>query len=219
MTAAVTADGDMAASAFEVRCQEAWTERRLTGDLPDGVHADELPKRPCEPDTNPRLFAEHLRDLSGHLRRAGLSMLADQAVFVAHQLVGGEPEGQRGRIVEESPGLMVRELPALTEDDINRTVLHARAVVELDRRVDEARATAAQLEARVAQQRESAKAAEQERRNLLDRLLAVTGLHSEAFEPACADGCCTNGLGKCEYCGEPYPCRTRRAADGEAAES
>lgn len=55
----------------------------------------------------------------------------------------------------------------------------------------------------------------EKRDDWMRRWFAVSDLHAEAFETVCGDGCCTEGLGICAYCKEPYPCRTIRTLEKE----
>ena len=55
----------------------------------------------------------------------------------------------------------------------------------------------------------------EERNAWFKRRWAVDALHSEPQEATCGDGCCSEGMGTCSYCNEPYPCRTIQALDKE----
>lgn len=63
--------------------------------------------------------------------------------------------------------------------------------------------------------RESYWSVNKQRDAWLRRRSAVAALHSELQEPTCGDGCCSEGLGTCSYCDEPYPCLTIQALDKE----
>jgi len=112
-------------------------------------------------------------------------------------------------------GPMIQFVPALTDEHIRDAVLHARAMVEIADRLDRAQATIADRDRQIAELRESARRAEQERQRLLGRIFAVHNVHRELTEVACGDGCCHEGLGTCASCEEPWPCRTYRASDGK----
>lgn len=108
----------------------------------------------------------------------------------------------------------VRWIPALTDEHIQQAVLTARAVVALDERLARALHNVAERDQKIADMERWRLQGAQERQRLIGRLGAVRNLHSERCEVACGDGCCHEGLGTCEYCDEPWPCATYRAADG-----
>jgi hypothetical protein len=139
-------------------------------------------------------------------------------------LAGGSPTPQPGlpewltpkpRRRGVAPDVQFR--PAVTEDVIGAAVAQARAVVELADLRDRLEAECEQLEAKVVERDRWLKAASEQEEKLRERLWAVTGLHAEATQAVCGDGCCHEGLGVCGYCDEPYPCATARAAGEESA--
>jgi hypothetical protein len=95
---------------------------------------------------------------------------------------------------------------------------HAHAVLEFEREIVTLRGRLADVQHDLAQHRGYAKQAEARHQETRDRLFNVEQLHREAQQVACGDGCCHEGLGYCNDCGEdtPFPCRTYRVANGEA---
>ncbi len=130
----------------------------------------------------------------------------------------GVPEALKPKPRRKGITPTVRTVSSVTEQDIGDAVTAARAVVELADLRDNLEAECELLEAKVAERDERLEAGEKRRRELQGRLTAVTMLHFEAEQVACADGCCHEGLGYCRECGEPVPCTTAHVADGKTVE-
>lgn len=109
----------------------------------------------------------------------------------------------------------VRVTPGLADEHLTQAVLMAKAVVELDDRAWRTAAKLRRAEQRIAELERQGQAAGKRHEKTRRRLHAVQALHSEAQQVACADGCCHEGLGVCRCCGEAWPCRTYRVADGK----
>jgi hypothetical protein len=133
-------------------------------------------------------------------------------------LLDGIPEAMKPKPRRKGITPTVRARASVTERDIDDAVVAARAVVELAGRRDALEAECELLEAKVTEREEWLRAAEQRAKETHAILTAVTMLHFEAIQVSCSDGCCHEGLGYCQECGEPYPCTTAHVADGKTAE-
>lgn len=101
------------------------------------------------------------------------------------------------------------------DEDIAEVVRMARAVLAMEERLRRAQETVTARDRQVAELRAAALSASGERMQLLNRIFAVTRLHTEATVVSCGDGCCHEGTGVCEYDDEPWPCVTYRATRSE----
>lgn len=105
--------------------------------------------------------------------------------------------------------------PTMTTREI--ALAHAHGVVAMEREIGDLRGSLASVEHQLAENRRYSKEASDASQKVRMTLFAVKQLHGEAEAVSCGDGCCHEGLGYCDFCGEgtPHPCRTYRVADGE----
>lgn len=110
----------------------------------------------------------------------------------------------------------------MSTEPVDEQLQQAKALISalngLERKVKSLTEELERVKAREASWRESYWMVSKKRDDWMRRRFAVSDVHAEAYETVCGDGCCTEGLGYCGYCKEPYPCRTMQALDKEPEE-
>ncbi len=119
----------------------------------------------------------------------------------------------------EDPQSGVRMLPPVDDDVVVDAVLMARAGVRLDEQRWKQAVVLADREQRIGELEANVGNLTAAVTAVGRRIAAVRVLHREAVRstPMCDDGCCSDDeeLGVCDHCGQPYPCATIRAMEGE----